>query len=132
MQFTHTRLLVKDYETCFKFYKDTLGFEVDWGDENTNYAQFQTGGHLLAIFGRKMMADAVGKSDRPLEAQQMDRIVLIFRVDNVDESAYSLKKNGVSLDLEPVDRPDWGIRVAHFRDPDGNLIEINEPIPYTG
>lgn len=27
------------------------------------------------------------------------------------------------------DRPDWGVRVAHFRDPDGNLIEINQNLP---
>lgn len=25
--------------------------------------------------------------------------------------------------------PDWGIRTAHLRDPDGNLIEINQPLP---
>jgi hypothetical protein len=28
----------------------------------------------------------------------------------------------------PQDRPEWGIRVAHVRDPDGTLVEVNEPI----
>ena len=28
----------------------------------------------------------------------------------------------------PVDRPAWGIRTAHYRDPDGNLVEINKPL----
>jgi hypothetical protein len=30
---------------------------------------------------------------------------------------------------EIVDRPDWGIRFVHLRDPAGNLIEVNCPIP---
>jgi catechol 2,3-dioxygenase-like lactoylglutathione lyase family enzyme len=30
-----------------------------------------------------------------------------------------------------MDRPEWGIRTAHFRDPDGNLIEINQPLKET-
>jgi len=29
---------------------------------------------------------------------------------------------------KPKNMNDWGIRLAHFRDPDGNLIEINQPI----
>jgi catechol 2,3-dioxygenase-like lactoylglutathione lyase family enzyme len=42
----------------------------------------------------------------------------------VDE-VYELVKeqNGIVV-TQPQDRPDWGIRTAHFRDPDGNLIEI--------
>lgn len=30
---------------------------------------------------------------------------------------------------EPADRSDWGIRVGYVRDPDGNLIELNQPLP---
>lgn len=30
---------------------------------------------------------------------------------------------------EPKDYPDWGIRAAHVRDPDGNLIEIENEMP---
>ena len=34
-----------------------------------------------------------------------------------------------SVSAEPADGRDWGIRVAYVRDPDGNLIELNHPIP---
>jgi hypothetical protein len=40
-----------------------------------------------------------------------------------------LGARGVSFLNEPHDRPDWGIRVLHLRDPDGLLIELNEPLP---
>ena len=39
-----------------------------------------------------------------------------------------LRAQGVALVAEPQDRSDWMIRTAHFRDPDGNLIEINSSI----
>jgi lactoylglutathione lyase len=45
-------------------------------------------------------------------------------VDNVDEVYQRLKDHNGILMAPPTDRPDWGIRTAHFRDPDGNLIEI--------
>lgn len=30
--------------------------------------------------------------------------------------------------LEFVRGPDWGIRTAHLRDPDGHLIELDAPL----
>ncbi|KAA0254227.1 MAG: hypothetical protein EDM79_20930, partial [Chloroflexi bacterium] len=39
-----------------------------------------------------------------------------------------LRAHGVTLLTEPTDHADWGIRTAHFRDPDGHLIEINQPL----
>jgi len=53
-----------------------------------------------------------------------------FHVDSVDEYYNYLSEKGVQFINEPHDRKDWGIRVAHFRDPDGNLIEINAPIAF--
>jgi catechol 2,3-dioxygenase-like lactoylglutathione lyase family enzyme len=45
-------------------------------------------------------------------------------VESVDAAYGELRAKGISFLAEPGDRSDWGIRVAHFRDPDGNLIEI--------
>lgn len=131
MKFTHTRLLVKNYEKCFLFYRDILGFEVGWGDEKTMYADFKTnGGSYIALFDRSFMAKAIGTDNLPVDSDSMDKLCLIFHVDSVDEYYNSLRKKGVQFINEPHDRKDWGIRVAHFRDPDGNLIEINEPIEF--
>jgi lactoylglutathione lyase len=131
LEFTHVRLLVNHYKECFLFYRDVLGFEVGWGDETSMYADFKTtAGTKIALFDRTFMAQAVGKDHLPVDANSMDKHCLIFHVDSVDETYRGLIEKGAEFINEPHDRNDWGIRVAHFRDPDGNLIEINEQIEF--
>ncbi|HET7324567.1 MAG TPA: VOC family protein [Halococcus sp.] len=127
-QFTHTRLLVTEYTACFQFYRDVIGFEVNWGNEDGRYADFQTGETTLALFDRESMAESIGTADKPIDTDSQDRVALIFAVDSVDESYQQLSECGVEFLSEPTDRPDWGIRAAQFRDPDGTLIEINRPL----
>jgi lactoylglutathione lyase len=70
------------------------------------------------------MAEAVGTAAKPAQAECQDRVAMIFQVKDVDEVYRRLKDKGVTFINPPLDRPDWGIRAAHFRDPDGNLLEI--------
>ncbi|MBB5174695.1 VOC family protein [Texcoconibacillus texcoconensis] len=129
MELTHTRLLVNKFRECFRFYSDILGFSVRWGDEHGLYADFQAGGNsTLTIFDRKLMAEVVGTSELPLDAETMDKATLIFKVDSVDQWYEKLLAQEVEFATEPMDRPAWGIRFAHFRDPEGTLIEIFEPL----
>ena len=125
---THTRLLVTDFPACFRFYRDVLGFEVLWGEEGGDYADFRAGDAKLAIYWRDLMAEAVGEAAKPPDAQAQDRVALIFAVEDVDAACEQLTARGVEFVTEPQDRPDWGIRTAHFRDPDGSLIEINHDL----
>ena len=124
LRFTHTRLLVQDYHACFLFYRDVLGLEAGFGDESSGYADFQTGDVSLALFDRQEMIDALGDAALPSSGGSADRVALIFAVDDVDRAVTELQGWGVRFVSEPTDHPDWGIRTAHFRDPDGNLIEI--------
>jgi len=119
----HTRLLVKDYQACLYFYRDVMEFAVTW--EDGNYAGFQDGALRLAIFKRDMMAETIGNTDKLTDAECLDKVALIFEVANVDEYYYQLQEKGVQFIKEPLDYPSWGIRAAYFRDPDGNLLEIN-------
>lgn len=125
LKFTHARLLVSNYEACFLFYRDLLGFDVAWGNENEDYAEFRTGEIKLALFNRQLMAKAIGSADKPSFVESQDSIALIFAVDDVNKVYQRLTSQGVIFINEPLDRPEWGIRTTHFRDPDGNLIEIN-------
>jgi lactoylglutathione lyase len=125
MKLTHTRLLVNNYQECYHFYKDTLSFECTWGDENSNYASFQLGNTQLAIFDKEEMLEDINESND--RKAPLNEVVLIFAVDDVDETFHSLKSK-VHFISEPHNREDWGIRVAHFRDPNGTLIEINKNI----
>ncbi|OGO50239.1 MAG: extradiol dioxygenase [Chloroflexi bacterium RBG_16_68_14] len=128
---THVRLLVQDYQACFRFYRDVMGFDVAWGDEDGRYADFSAGDAMVALYRRELMAEAVGTAALPGDADVQDRALLNFAVDDVDAACEQLKARGVEFVTEPQDRPDWGIRTAHFRDPDGNLIEIYRDLPAT-
>lgn len=128
MQLTHIRLLVDNYKECFLFYRDVLGFDVSWGDEDSNYVDFKFSGVTLGLFDRKQMVEAI-KEEYVAQFELVDRTALIFQVPNV-EGAYQTLKNKVEFITDPTEQRDWGIKVAHFRDPAGNLIEIYEPIPH--
>ncbi len=125
MKLTHVRLLVSNFNEMFLFYRDVLQCKVTWGDVGENYAQFQSSESTeIAIFSRELMAQALdGESPTHLVRGQ-DNVVLVFSVDNVDEIHELMQKRGIQFIAPPTDRPDWGIRTAHIRDPEGNLIEF--------
>lgn len=127
-RFTHVRLLVNHFVECFRFYRDVMGFEPTWGSEEEVYADFDTGTITLALFERGLMAEAIGTSDHPLTVKMQDPICLVLQVEDVDHEWLRLTAVGAQPAAPPTDHPDWGIRTAHVRDPDGNLIEINQPI----
>lgn len=128
LQGTGTRILVTDYLRALRFYRDVLGFPVTWGNETTSYVAFDAGGFPLAIFGRQDMADAIGQGGRPSAADCQDAFVLTFKVEDVDAEYKRLSARGVEFVAAPVDRPGWGERTAHFRDSEGNLVEINQTL----
>ncbi len=128
IRFTHTRLLVSKFDACFLFYRDVLGLALAVGDEKGPYAEFQAGPGRLALFSRQAMAEVVGRAAEPAAVEAQDRVALIFQVDDVDAEYERLSALGVTFAALPANRPDWGLRSANFRDPDGNLIEIDKDL----
>lgn len=128
MYISHSRLLVLNFAECFRFYSDVMGFKVTWGNENDSYASFTVRDGqrpALAIFRREGMANVVGTVDLPSDAVCQDRVVLIVEVEDVDDTFAQLRGQGVEFVVKPADYPDWGIRAAYLRDPDGTLIELS-------
>lgn len=127
MKISHIRLLVPNVRECFLFYRDILGLEVRYGNEDTPFAEFQTGDINIAL-----EPPIVSEPNEDLrtshEFSASDRVAIIFRVDDVDATYDQLKNKNVEFVKEPHDAPEWGMRVAYFRDPAGNLIEINKGI----
>ncbi|HQY88497.1 MAG TPA: VOC family protein [Tepidisphaeraceae bacterium] len=125
MRLTHIRLCVDDVQGCYRFYKDVMKLKPQFDASESVYAEFVAGHAMLALFDRKLM-DAVIHSYGGVKTS--DGVVVCFDVDNVDQFADDLKKQGAKMVTEPHDEPKWMLRVAHFRDPAGNLIEINQAI----
>ncbi|MBA3430350.1 MAG: VOC family protein, partial [Actinobacteria bacterium] len=46
----------------------------------------------------------------------------------VDSAYEALTSRGAQFVTQPHDQEAWVIRVAHLRDPDGNLVEIYAPL----
>lgn len=128
VKFDNVRLLVTRFDETYAFYRDVLGLKPTWGKPGENYATFAfPAGGEIAIFRRSLMADAVGMGGRPSTRSEQDSAALILTVENVD-AFYAGLARVVDFLAAPKDQPAWGIRVVHFRDPDGNLIEVYSPL----
>ena len=127
-KYEFTRLLVSNFKECFRFYRDVLGFCPVYGTENDTYADFAAGSVSIALFDKNEMSQTLGTSGKAVRADCQDGVCLVFAVENVDTACERLVEHGVSLLVGPTNHPEWSIRTAHFRDPDGNLIEINNPL----
>ena len=125
MKLDNVRLLVTKFDETFAFYRDVVGLKPAFGKPGDNYASFVfPDGAQIALFRRALMAKAVGTSAQPSTRREQDTAALILAVDDVDAVYKRLLARGVEFAGEPANRDAWGIRAAHFRDPDGNLIEI--------
>lgn len=129
IRFDNVRLLVTRFDETFAFYRDVLGLTPTWGKPGDNYASFAfPGGAQIALFRRSLMADAVGTAAQPATRREQDTAALVLTVDDVDALYARLKPTGIEFAGAPNDQPVWGIRAMHFRDPDGNLIEVFSPL----
>jgi predicted enzyme related to lactoylglutathione lyase len=128
MKLNNIRLLVEDFDACFSFYAEKVGLPVTWGKAGGDYASFDIGLESnkmgLSIFKSDLMAQAVGNVDLQLPVHCREKAVIVIQVEDVDAVFRKLSAQGISFINEPTDMSGWGGRVAHFRDPEDNLIEI--------
>ena len=125
MRLTHVRLLVEDMDRCLRFYRDAVGLEVTLEAEGVYY-ELAAGDVILALYRRDLMGQMIGAELSP--PARSDAVALTFQVNDVDTAAQALKDRGAELVNEPMDYEVAFLRVAHLRDPEGNLIEINAPL----
>ncbi|AFJ61306.1 lactoylglutathione lyase [Bacillus velezensis YAU B9601-Y2] len=92
------------------------------------YALFDNGETKIELLSRENMAEIVGEERKSLDGDAQSRFLLQFKVEDVDKTYEYLHKQGIKCVNEPHDRQEWRARVAHFRDPDNNLIEIYKMI----
>lgn len=130
MKLSNIRLLVSDFEKSFRFYNETLGLNCTWGDKDNIYASFDIGlSSGLAIFKSELMAETIGNEKATSCDASNDKFAIVIEVDNVDEMFEVLQNKSINFISQPKDMEAWGIRVAHFRDVEGNLIEIISNLP---
>lgn len=131
MQFDKTtlRILVrKDYGKCFDFYTEKIGLVPVWGDRNGPYTSFSISRDqppCFAIFAGANMSMFKGY-EQPKDNSQPDTIAAVIPSSNLNEDYKKMKEAGVEFLTEPQVIEDWGMRCTYFRDPEGNLFELND------
>jgi catechol 2,3-dioxygenase-like lactoylglutathione lyase family enzyme len=73
-----------------------------------------------------MQKGEAGIDISPVEGQ---RATLAVAVDALDEYCAQLRAKGVTSASELANHPEWGLRTAFLRDPDGNLLCLYGGIP---
>lgn len=111
-------LPVRDVGAATAYYRDVLGFEVDflWGEPPTHgrvvSGGWDTGGPVYIQF-------SLVSSDGP-ERQSSARLRIHVGVD-VDGLCAEYRARGAAILGDPVSEP-WGLREFEVRDPDGHIL----------
>ena len=120
-------LFVQDFDSCLRFYRDALGLPVGLLQEK--FVGFKMKEQDFALLHISAGAEMINVGVEAFEAQtgKLDRVLLCADIDDVDAAYETLKARGVEFTKAPVDQP-WGYRAAYFRDPEGNIWEIRQPL----
>jgi len=124
VELVQVRLLVRDFPLCYRFYSDVLGLKPQSGAEQGPYEKFSpaTGSAGIAIQDRAMMAEVLGELG---DAANGHRSLVVLRVDDLDSYCAGVTARGAALIHGPAPMTDR-MRVAHLKDPEGNLVELQE------
>ncbi len=120
-----TVVFVRDLARCTTFYRDTL--KLPYAGSDANSSTFLLQERHLILLSVSGAAELLGSDPNELKIDGAPRVVLAAGVEDVDAAYEALKAEGVTLLRPPIDQP-WGLRTAHFTDPEGNLWEINQSI----
>jgi catechol 2,3-dioxygenase-like lactoylglutathione lyase family enzyme len=123
MELTHIWLLVEDMPRALGFYRDTLGLEV--ASDLGAFVELNANEHfLLSLFERGAMQQSEpGIALSPVAGQHA---ALVLAVAGLDTLCADLRAKGVEFASAEADHPEWGLRTAFLRDPDGNLLCLYE------
>ncbi|WP_338696361.1 VOC family protein [Streptomyces sp. Q6] len=124
MELAQVRLLVSDFGACYRFYADVLGLKPQSGAERGPYEKFSPPGGSagIALQDRAMMAEILGEVGEPATGH---RSLVVLRVDDLDTYCAQVTERGGVLVHGPVPFTER-MRVAHLKDPEGNLVELQE------
>lgn len=121
----HSAVIFTDnIETMKEFYEQTMGQSV----------QFDFGGSVIFDCGLTIwelkdsypLSKALGNRDGGRSNESME---ICFESDEFEAEASRLKELGVKP-VHDVTEEEWGQKTIRFYDPDGNIIEIGETMPF--
>lgn len=116
----HIALFTADFDRLRDFYTVVLGFPIVGGIRGHNINFVDCGSTAIEIVENAERAAASGESGWTH---------LALEVDDIDTAYTELSAAGVAFHLMPTSFPEDApvFRIAFFRDPDGNELELFQP-----
>ena len=117
-------LFVADLQRSKAFYHEVLGLDVEFEDGNA--VGFKIEGlvfHVLQVDRARVQLQGEPTATPGAGATAF----LTHFTYDVDALHANLVERGVSFFQAPADQP-WGMRTAYFKDPDGHVWEIAQPL----
>lgn len=116
MKLYAVRIFTTDWNRSFKFYQDVVGLSLKFAEKSMGWAEFDIGGPSLAI-----------ESINPANPETKNRvgrfIGISLQVDDIEATYSELTAKGVIF-TSPPEKQSWGGTLAHFKDPDSNIITL--------
>ena len=111
------RIFTFKWGEAVEFYRDVLGFPLEFCGEEIGWAQFNLSGASIGL----------ERCDDPTDAESqalVGRFVGVsLEVENIDETYKQLVEKGVEFTSAPI-KQGWGGTLAHFKDLDGNILTL--------
>jgi catechol 2,3-dioxygenase-like lactoylglutathione lyase family enzyme len=127
-QFGVICLWVRDFPTMQSFYRDVLqlpGSDIHPGEgykPGLDWVRFELSGTALELFSLSRSPKRMARTHFPRE----NATVLCFLVGDFEQEYQALEAHGVRF--FQAGEEEWG-KYAHFRDPEGNELQIYQPNP---
>ncbi|WP_192703140.1 VOC family protein [Paenibacillus sp. OAS669] len=122
MNFASVRIITDDVDRLVEFYEKVMGVSAE--RLAPVFAEFVVPSCTLAI-GHSQTTQLFGPGS--VVGANNRTVIIEFRVDDVEAEYVRLKPFVDNWVQEPTTMP-WGNRSMLFRDPDGNLLNLFEPV----
>ena len=116
MELYAVRIFVRSWPEACAFYGETLGLEARFRNDEIGWAEYSVGAPCLGI-------ERVEPGDAEGEALVGRLVGISLHVKDIEATYRDLSAKGVSFEAPPEEQA-WGGKLAHFKDPDGNVLTL--------
>ncbi len=110
------RVFSHRWDESLAFYRDTVGFPLHFASAEQGWAQFQLGEAFLGL-------ERLSPDDPESEALVGRFVGTSIMVEDMQQTYERVTAAGVKFTGPPETQP-WGGALAHFKDPDGNVLTL--------
>lgn len=110
------RIFVRSWDEACAFYGATLGLKERFRSDEMGWAEYDLGGPCFGV-------ERVDPDDAKGVAMVGRFVGVSLQVEDIDATYKDMMAKGVTF-TEPPQRQPWGGTLAHFADPDGNVLTL--------